>query len=1720
MPRLNQRGLRVVAGIVALLLILYLALISIPSLDRLVYRSPLAGAPEALKTRLRPLRAPLAVDVYPAKDAKEISPSSAISITFSVPMNHALTERAIKIEPALPGTFGWKDNTLVFNPQAPEAWAPNTVVTVTVGTGARSWLLRAKEKALQTTFTVVGPPAVVATTPATNARYAFITGKGPESNVTMTFNRPMDEKSVTDRITVSPAPAGLRFGWVENRLFLYGAWQPSTSYQIKLMPGARDRLFGTEMRDAFSFGFTTTRRPPWLGITAMGYYGLLSAYEPRSFPVEAVNVSALDLKLYRLDTASYLKIQGFSWNDRRSYKPNLPLVRSWQEPVETQPDMVTSVPVELGDLAPGLYFLAVSSPEGTKDAQVLVVSRSALTMKRTDTQALVWATDMAQGQVIPGMEVTLYDQKGQKLASGLTDEKGVFLSALPKTTGPIHALGTRPGDVAAVAADWQAGVEPWRFTGIPWQWQVETKEHRVFVYTDRPLYRPGQTVYFKGIVRQDKDGEYSQPPPGTAVYVSVSNWDNQVIYKKTLKATPFGSISDSFLLNREVKLGEYQIRAEVGKEPGAEARWQYQSAIRVEEYRKPEFEVSVRTDRSDYVNGEVISATVQARYYFGAPVANTKVRYALYANDYWFYWAANEDFDFGEVTQRYWGYGKEIFAREATTDADGLLALTIPANVDTEQRSQVFTLEASVMDPTNQPVSGFKSVIVHRGLFYIGAKPDKYVATRGQKASFSIQTLDTKSRPAGPESLSYTISRIEWRNTREYGPKGYLWRPEPVTTTMAAGSLVTGLDGTAHLDFIPPTGGSYQLELIGVDARGNRVLGSAWLWVSDTALVRWRWENNDRIELRADKKRYRPGEIARVLVASPYQNARALVTVERGRIISHRLVELDSNSAILEFPVEKSYFPNVFVSVALIPQGERPSFKVGYAELQVEDESNALQVNISPDKAEHRPGEKATYTVKAVDSAGKPARAEFSLGVVDAAIYALAGDTTKDIVDAFWGRRNLGVQSAYSLAILLNRHNLREDWGGGDLGAEQGLRKIFPDTAYWNPVIETDELGVARVEVTLPDNLTTWRAFAKGVTADTKAGAARADLIVNKELIVRPILPRFLMIGDRAVVGALVHNYTGREVEVEVALQAQGVTLEDKPQPGSNVAIPNGETRKFTWAVKVDKVEKATLRFRATALAPGGAADAVEISLPVLPFGEKAVVAEAGETPELALRTLELPRDAIFPKLTVDTAPSLAAGLVDSLDYLTGYPYGCIEQTMSRFLPDVLVSQAMKTLSIENARLKEELPKMVEDGLTRIYAMQRYDGGWGWWEGDAPDPRITAYVVYGLNEAKKAGFPVNQRVLERGAKALREPLVKTDDLNLKAYLVYVLTEYGEGDISLSRSILDRQASLTLESRAYLAMALQATRSPAEARALTDDLLSKAIVTATGAHWQEVQEERKYMASSGRTTAVILQALMRVDPKNPVVPKVVRWLMESRRGGYWRTTQETAATLIALTEYLGATKELQGNFTYQVAVNGRQVKERGVTHQDIAERDRVVVNDPRPGGNEVKITKQGPGLLYYSAYLEYYQERDRIEAGRSSDGPVVRRDYLDPKTGKTLTQVKAGDLVQVRLTIDVPGELWYVVIEDPLPAGLEAVNESLRTTSVREGKVLSYWSHPELRDDKAAFFAYWMWPGQHTYTYLARAATPGTFRVLPTYVYPMYNPETWGRGRSEVMTVAE
>jgi len=1761
---------------------------NLTEIDSFLHHTVLGVAPPQLKERLRPWRAPLVISSSPDQGQSDVLPRSPITLTFLTPMNPSTVERNISFEPQVSGQFSWPDErTLVFTPAQP--WPVGTKITVEVSQRARSWLLRRMEEPFTLYFTILASPMVVDTEPSQQVQFAH-----DLDQVTITFSHLMDEASVESHLSIEPQIRDLELAWAEETLALSGDFRPGTTYQVTITKGAQDAAYGLPMAEDFAWAFTVVERQPDLAVAGPGRVGMVEAKAPFQLSFTILNLSRIDLALYALNGPTFVALQSLSAEDWEQYHPEGKPIREWSASSKAKADREISQKVEMDPLLPGLYCLAVGSPEGARTSQLLSVSRSAVVLKRAPEQVLVWVVELADGRLAADSEVTIYEKDGQVLATGRTNREGVFKSSLPRETGHLLAIVQREDDVAVCAEEWSAATKfetvegisrpadtmrrPDGSTSSPRRLVEGLSSNRVYAYTDRPIYRPGQVVHFKAIVRQDDDGRYSLPPTHTMVPVVVTDEAGYTVYQETLRLTPFGSISGSFPLSEEATAGRYRLVVSVGGE-------EHEVHLQVERLRRLGYAVSVTTDQPSYVRGDVITATISASYDFEVPVAGAEVSYTLYAASYLL---PLPDDDFGDASQEGPdGDKRTVVSGRGVTDDAGRFTVALPTDIESrcpdlvacpepcpEQGrrdsrrerltgSQFCTLEATVTAPSQQPVSAFTSFPVHQSSFYIGLWPERRVVRAGQEVVFNVQTMDAEEQPWGRAKLRYALDLVEWHRERDRGG----W--EEKSTEVTRGSLRTDGQGQARIAFKPTVGGTYRLRIEGEDRRGNRIANSTQLWVSEVGReVGWRWPEGDQLELITDQVRYRVGEVAEVMVLSPYRRATALLTVERGRVMAACAAELEGYSDTISVPVEPEYFPNAFVSIVLIPghplDGEPPGVKIGYAELTVESAEKELMISLSPEKERYQPGERVVYNVRTADGEGQPVSAEVSLAVVDA-----ASSETPGIIEAFYGRRGLAVRTAESLAVHLGREGLARDAENpvtgeafsspknsvpeGTSQLQPGISNPWssprrpmvspldaPEVAYWNPAVVTDKNGKARVSFRLPDRqcpepfdcpqaalfegLTTWRVLAQGVTIDTRVGTAAADLVVSQDLTVRLASPPFLRMGDQLVVGGLLHNHTDKPLETAVTLTATGLELQDPLS--RTVAISAGCTVWVDWPATVSQESTATMALSATAKA---IADEAELAVPILPFGDEGGLTDAGGVEDEIALTVSVPKNAITAALTIKGFPSLLALTMDSLDYLHGYPYDNMEQTASWLLAVASVRQTLRELDREDEALSQELTQPSQTALWRLYRLQGDDGGWGWWEDSGPSPYLTAQVVHSLIQAQKAGFPVEKVVLDRGVKALQDDPKVAEDPNLGAYLLHVLTETGEGIPALADSLLDRQGELAPWARARLAMTMHALGRADEASGLVAALAREAMVTVGTAHWQERKLADEAMASEISTTALALQALLQIEPDSPLIPKALDWLIRMQQDGHWRTPQETAAVVVALTEYLVVKGERMPDHRYQVLINGQVVGSGVSTGENMAVPVKFVVTELVEGDNEVRLIKEGKERLHYALTLRHYWSRENLEPARALGGPSLYRGYFDPVTGEPKTEYRVGDLIGVRLTVEIPEEMCYVTVEDSLPAGVEAVEGSLEAESGPEpvlspalseveGEVEGNPIHFERREKKVALFIQRLEAGKHIYRYLVRATVPGRFQSMPALVYPVYEPNLWGRSASELLQV--
>jgi uncharacterized protein YfaS (alpha-2-macroglobulin family) len=1407
------------------------------------------------------------------------------------------------------------------------------------------------------------------------------------------------------------------------------------------------------------------------------------------------------------------------------------LVTSWRELLPNHRDTESRrIPLEVK--APGVYLV-----EGVNDRlrayTIVIVSDVGLVTKTSPGQVLMFAAHRFTGEPISGCDVRLLPS-GSPAVTGRTTPDGVFEASLPEQKLD-RLLGI------AQCGDQVAATDPGAYS-----LQQPIRELAGYIYTDKPIYRPGQQVHVKAVLRwRERDALRLFDRP--QVELVATDVNDKAVFRRQLDVDAFGAVSATFAVPPTAALGTYTLSVQ-------SQDLRATSAFEVQEYRKPEFEVIVTPASRFVVQGRQAVVTVQAKYYFGQPVANGRLRWVVNQQPYYSPLRWDEGFE-GEETDYFYG---DQQTQEGTLrlDADGRAEIRVPLAADENGRDYSARIEAQVTDASSRQVSGNSVVHATWGAFLVSARVGESVVRAGSRLAVGVNAIDYVGMAQGSVPVTIDLDRIEYR-------QGYY--AAPTATRVGNASATTDAAGRASADVTLPAGqsGSFKITVT-AQSGGRAVTDETWVWVPGATETDV--DEGDRyLELIADKRSYQAGDMARLVVRGEPVTGPVFVTKEGQHVSWYRVLRPTAADA-LEVPVEAGDAGDVYVSIAYLRDG-----RLFRAErrLSVPAVGRTLQVTVTADQAVARPRDPGTFTVRVVDQRGMPVRAQVSLAVIDEAVYGVKADDTPDPVRFFHRREYTRVSTTFSreyyftgfsgndrlqLATRRRRPFTLADFKG-DKPAQPEVRKDFPDAIYWLADLVTDANGQGRVSVTYPDALTTWRLTARAVTTDTSAGVTVARTTTTKDLIVRLVTPRFLTEGDEVVLPTIVHNYQPdprtATVDVKAAgLDPAGRAADAEPPRGP---LAGGAERRDDWRYRAGAV--GTARVTASARTETDS-DAVELPIPVVPYGLRREASSSGSIvgagEATASVTVPEASNAAGRTVRIALAPSLSGSLLGALDFLTTYPYGCTEQTLSSFLPNLLVTRALTELKLAPTERLSALDRMVSAGVLRLLDMQQEDGGWGWWKTDATHPFMTAYALWGLEEASRAGVRVDRYRIENGARALARlyeqyPRAVPD---LKAYMAFALqraapsrpqidwfSREGRGQYVHATARDELWAArdrMSPYGRALLLLLLDEAKD-GRGGELAPALEAEAVTTGELSSWKSEQDPLLFdsIDTTVEATALAVQALAARNPKSPLIERAVRFLLLNRTAGYWGTTKQTAMAVYGLLAFMRARGETAQPFAVDVYVNGVMTGRQTFSAAALTAPDPVVVTVPAAAGaNQVRLVKRdGGGTVYWSASAVYY---DTAGAGMRSGSrqlavarryalltPVTVKDRILYRETPFTGAARPGDVLTVRLTVAGSTDWRYLVLEDPLPAGVEAIQDTTAYPLEQDAARASWWwgSRVEYRDQRTVFFQEGFERGRYEYAYLVKVTSAGTFRAVPAQIAPMYVPGVFASSEPQTMTVA-
>jgi alpha-2-macroglobulin len=1733
--------------------------------------------------------APRLVSAEPAAGDSYIPLDSPIVLRFNQPMDPLSVEAGFSLSAGsdlVTGTADWNEDfsELTFTPASLLRRA--AIYQINLSGQVEALGGTPLGTALTQSFQTVQALAVETSQPVQGGIFR------PEQVVSLTFNTLLDETTIQSSLTISPNVSNLTHWWSpeERTLRLRGDFSAGTAYVLSLSSSLSDPWGGTLGEQGYNLAFTTGDHAPALLVTTGSNILFLTPQDP-SLKIQATNIFSLSLSLGSLPLQDFMRMAGpGGYEFLNAYQPGD--VRTWSQSLELAPNRSQVVDLYLSPertpLIPGLYHLRINTEqrEFYGGPFLLVVSNIQTTFKISATDALVWAVDLRQNSPVAQTDVQIFDQNGTSISAGQTDSDGIYTTPIPAQDDPyterfavLGQIGQE--DFGMGLTSWNQGAGPWEF-GVPVD--LNPPHLDLYLYSDRPIYRPGQTIYFRAIARQAYNGRYSLPDLGE---LPLTLYDDlgQELETFNLPLSAYGSGHGQFTLPENARPGYYNLRSSASE---------YKSLlIQVAEYRKPEINLQVTTTEAQLLYGQNLNAHIEARYFFDAPAGNADLHWALYARPSTFqlpgYQVGNQNIGWLEPFQQSslgGSLGILLAEGDSQTRPDGTFELQLPANLesldpsfnpplDASQRMK-FTLEVTVEDESDLPVSARTSVKVNPAEFYIGLRPDTWIGRSGESIGFDIQLVDWEQEPAGQQSLVAQFQKVVWVALPEKGRFGETLY-EPQYTPVGSTDFATSPQGQARLAFTPPEPGTYLLSVSEGNARSEILL-----WVGGPGQAIWPNISDNRLQLTADRDVYQPGDAAEIFIPNPFgDQALALITVERGVVLRHQQQTVQGAGFNLSLPLSAEDAPNVYVSVTLIGRNADggPAFRQGYVNLPVEPYEQLLDLSLTPLPPRAGPGEQVTLDVLVRDQGGSPVEGEFSLSVVDQAVLALADPNAPDIEDAYYGQQGLGVRTSLALAAYVREPEAAAPGLGGGGGGEAlspVVREQFPDTAYWQADLTTGPDGRAQVSLLLPDSLTTWQVDLRGLTADTRVGQAESQIITTKELLVRPQIPRFLVAGDHALLSAIIQNNTGEVRQVEINLQGSGFSL-DEPDAGSQILpVPANGRSQVSWWGTVQDLPAADLLISARTVDDGipldDAARPTLGPLPILHYSAPQTFRTAGTLDEGGerLELVSLPRSLSSPaaglssgELRVELSPSLASAMLNGLEALEESPYDNSEAILSRFLPNLMAYRALQTFGMNSQDLQARLDRTLAVGLGQLYGLQNQDGGWGWAAESESDPSISAYILYGLSLTQEAGIPIKDGVVPAAINYLMAVFPPTGDLAASnaetwqfdqlAFGQFALAQAGAGQANEMQALFSRRDQLSPWAQALLAVGLERMNPGSEqARTLISDLQSGAIRSASGAHWDAGQQAERNLVTTLSGSGMVVYALAQRDPGSGLLADAVRYLMAHRQVGQgWGSSYASAWTLLALTEVMKGTGELGGDFGYQARINGAPLVsgQAGGADQLVPAAASLPVESLSPDApNALTIQRDpGQGRLYYTAGLQVNLPVE--QAGSLDRGLSISRyfypDQVDcpAENCSQIEQAQLGDRVLVRVVLTLPGDVFYLQVEDHIPAGAEILDTSLKTS--QQGQDLppefgplpvepvplydprrplvdgwGWWlfNGPRVYDDRIAWSADYLPAGTYELTYTLVTLQPGEYRVLPARAWETYFPEVQGQSAGAVFSI--
>ncbi len=1347
----------------------------------------------------------------------------------------------------------------------------------------------------------------------------------------------------------------------------------------------------------------------------------------------------------------------------------------------------------------GVYHIVIRSAEDywVKDSRYISLSDLGLIAKEGQDKIYVFTNSIKTADPVSGVNVSVYSTNNQLIGTGATDNNGVATIAYSKKVPiDIGISGFKPAMIIARTAD-DFNYLPFNNTRVNTsRFDVGGKRNNpsgfdAFVYAERDVYRPGEKINFSVILR---DAQWKNPGDvPLKMKFLMPNGKELKSFRKSLNEE--GSVEGSIDIATAAITGSYTLEVYTSTDVLLASK-----NFSVEEFVPDRIRVNTKLDKEFLRSGDMAKLSINAINFFGPPAANRKYETEIQVKQKSFAATNFDGYDFSLANQNTF-FDKEV--KEGKTDDAGNASIEYKVPATYANRGVLQTsFYTTVFDETGRPVSRATSVDVFTQDVFFAIKQDWfYYYPLNQPVKFNLVAVN-KEGNAAPSTARVEVIKHEYRTVLTKSGNYFRYESQKEDKLMIEQQITIG-SNTVYT-YIPRSPGDYEVRVYrpGANSYVSRGFYSYGSWGASNTSFEVSKEGN--IEIEVDKKSYLTGESVKALFKTPF-SGRMLVTMETDHVVSHQYVDVSNRTASLDLNVTADHVPNVYITATLIKPHEASDIPLtvahGFKNVTVEDKSRKIAVEIVAQKTV-RSKTHQHVTVKAAPGSF------VTLSAVDNGVLQISDFKTPNPYDYFYQKKALQV-SAFDLYPLLFaeiRAKLSSTGGDAEMSMEKRVNpmpaKRIKVVSYWGGIKKANGNGEAEFEFDVPRFSGELRLMAVSYKGQS-FGAADNTMIVADPIVISTALPRFLSPGDTVNVPVTLTNTTDKSTHVTASIAVEGPM---KVVGGNNQSINLAAKTEGRATFKI--VADPTINIGKVTVTVSGMGekftDATDISVRPPSTLQKSTGTGSiagGSTQKVNIGLSDFIPGSTNYSLVVSRSPALELG--EQLKWLVQYPYGCTEQTVSAAFPQIYYGDLSDLMQVSKQQNKLNANNNIMEAIRKIKMRQLYNGAVTLWDGEGKeDWWTTIYAAHFLLEAKKAGFDVDNSLLETMLNYINNKLKNKEtityyynrDQNKKiapkevAYGLYVLALSGRTNVPAMNYYKANPSILALDSR-YLLAAAYATAG--DKKSFTTMLPAsfsgeESVAQTGGSYYSDVRDE-----------AISLNALIDVDPGNAQIGTMVKHVADKLKHRQWLSTQERAFAFLALGKHARAANN--STATAEIKVNGKVIAK--------VDGGQWTGDMKALGGSNIEIAVKGNGRLYY-----FWQAEGISTSGayKEEDSYLKVRKHFYDRNGKMITtnSFKQNDLIIVGITLErsFNTPIENVVITDLLPAGFEIENP--RTKEIPGMDWIKDGMSPtalDVRDDRIHFFVDAN-NNKQTYYYAVRAVSPGNYKMGPVSADAMYNGE--------------